>query len=183
MLLVEPGTVVRELKEDVGVVIPPAPEKLDAKVYSVDGGTVTIAYTLEGNEPRIYQIIISSPVGDYAKVNPFLSALVRVGVRYGDVLELLRSTQDPILLNVADTVQDFLSEFGIMPAPRREYEKAVQPSILSFTVDGGPKKDSVVVEDDSNLQICPVCGQRTLKVENGCETCINPECGYSKCDH
>jgi len=164
MLVVEPGATLKELKEDVGLSIPPAPEKLDAKVYSVDGGTVTIAYTLEGNEPRIYQIIISSPVGDYAKVNPFLSALVRVGVRYGDVLDLLRATHDLILSNVADTVQDFLSEFGIMPAPRREYEKAV-------------------VEDDSNLQICPVCGQRTLKVENGCETCINPECGYSKCDH
>ncbi len=182
MLLIEPGTTLKELREDVGLVIPPVPEKLDAKVYSVDGGTVTVAYTLEGNEPRIYQIIISSPAGDYAKVNPFLSALVRVGVRYGDVLELLRSTRDPILSSVADAVQDFLSEFGIMPAPRKEYEKAVQPSILSFALNSEKKRD-IAVDDDSNLQICPVCGQRTLKVENGCETCINPECGYSKCDH
>ncbi len=182
MLLIEPGAVVRELREDVGLSIPPVPEKLDAKVYTVDGGTVTIAYALEGNEPRIYQVIISSPLSDYAKINPFLSALVRVGVRYGDVLDLLRSTRDPILSSVADVVQDFLSEFGIMPAPRKEYEKAVQPSILSFAVDSGSKNDSLVT-DDSNLQICPVCGQRTLKVENGCETCINPECGYSKCDH
>ncbi|MDN5367262.1 MAG: hypothetical protein PWQ11_673 [Candidatus Diapherotrites archaeon] len=182
MLLVEPGMAVKELKEDAGITIPPAPEKLDAKVYSVDGGTVTIAYTLEGNEPRIYQIILASPAGDYAKINPFLSALVRVGVRYGDILDLLRSTKDPILASVADAVQDFLSEFGIMPKPRKEFEAAVQPSILSFTLEGKPKVDRAV-DDPSNLKICPVCGQRTLKVENGCMTCINPECGYSKCDH
>ncbi len=182
MLLVEPGAVVRELRDDTGLAIPPVPEKLDARVYTIDGGTVTIAYAIEGSEPRIYQVIIASPAGDYAKINPFLSALVRVGVRYADVLELLRSTGDPLLLNAADAVQDFLSEFGIMPAPRKGYEKAVQPSILSFAVDGG-SSDTTAVADDANLQICPVCGQRTLKVENGCATCINPECGYSKCDH
>lgn len=181
MLQIEPGAVVKELKEDAGLSIPPVPEKMDAKVYTIDGGSVTIAYTLEDNEPRIYQVLVASPAGDYAKINPFLSALFRVGVRYGDVLDVLRSTHDPILANVADAIQDFLSEYGIMPRPSKGYEKAVQPSILSFALESKPKTAGLV--DESNLKICPVCGQRTLKVENGCMTCINPECGYSKCDH
>ena len=181
MLLVEPGTVLREVREDAGLSIPPAPEKSDAKVYTIEGGTVTIAFTGDG-EPRIQQVIISSVLGDYAKVSPVLSALFRVGVRYSDVLDLLRGTRDPVLSSVADVIQDFLADYGILPKPKASYEAAVQPSILSFAVDGEPKVDRTV-EDPSNLKICPVCGQRTLKVENGCETCINPECGYSKCDH
>ncbi len=36
---------------------------------------------------------------------------------------------------------------------------------------------------DSNLKKCPVCEKVTLKVESGCSSCINPECGFSKCDH
>ena len=35
---------------------------------------------------------------------------------------------------------------------------------------------------DDNLKICPECQQRSLKVENGCDSCINAKCGYSKCD-
>ena len=29
---------------------------------------------------------------------------------------------------------------------------------------------------------CPKCHQKTLIPEGKCVTCINPECGYSKCD-
>jgi hypothetical protein len=37
-------------------------------------------------------------------------------------------------------------------------------------------------EPDLNAQfkICPECSQRTLKLENGCDSCLS--CGYSKCD-
>ncbi|NPA76388.1 MAG: hypothetical protein GXN93_01385 [Candidatus Diapherotrites archaeon] len=181
MLTVEPGESLKIFKEETGITIPPAPEKSDAKVYAIEGGTVTIAFTGDG-EPKIQQVIVSSVLGDYAKVSPVLSALFRVGARYSDVLDLLRGTRDPVLSSVADVIQDFLADYGILPKPKKEFEAAVQPSILSFAVDSEPKKRSVVV-DDANLKICPVCGQRTLKVENGCETCINPECGYSKCDH
>ncbi|HID09225.1 TPA: hypothetical protein EYP13_03270 [Candidatus Micrarchaeota archaeon] len=182
MLLIEPGTKVRELREEKGLAIPPAPEKTDAKVYSIDGGTVTIAYTMEGGEPRIQHLIIQSVLGDYSRVSPVLSALLRVGVRCSDVLDLLRSMNDPVLSSVADVVQDFLADYGIMSKPRREYEAAVQPSILQFALEYRQKAGAGQV-DPAGLKICPVCGQKTLKVENGCATCINPECGYSKCDH
>ena len=29
---------------------------------------------------------------------------------------------------------------------------------------------------------CTSCSQNTLKIENGCYSCINEECGFSKCD-
>lgn len=181
-MLIEPGLTIKEVREDTGLSIPPAPEKIDAKVYNIEGGTVTVAYTLEGSEPRIQQLIIQSVLGDYSRVSPVLSALFRVGVRYSDVLDLLRSTKDPVLVDVAGVVQDFLADYGIMPKPKRDYGAAVQPSILQFTLESKPKIDKTV-DDPANLKLCPVCGQKTLKVENGCATCINPECGYSKCDH
>jgi len=182
MLSIEPGMKIRELREEAGTPIPPAPEKTDAKVYSIDGGTVTIAYTMEGSEPHIHRLIIQSVLGDYSRVSPILSALLRVGARYSDVLDMLRSLKDPVLVGVADVVQDFLSDYGIMPRPTRDYGAVVQPSILHFALDSKPKHDCDTV-DFANLKICPHCGQKTLKVENGCATCIAPECGYSKCDH
>jgi hypothetical protein len=47
---------------------------------------------------------------------------------------------------------------------------------------------SVPVEVNRNEQnpfnlafkICPTCSSKSLKMENGCDTCV--ECGYSKCD-
>lgn len=33
-----------------------------------------------------------------------------------------------------------------------------------------------------NMAKCPVCGKYTLKMENGCYSCTNDKCGYSKCD-
>ena len=32
------------------------------------------------------------------------------------------------------------------------------------------------------FRICMECNNRTLKTENGCDICMSPECGYSKCD-
>jgi hypothetical protein len=39
---------------------------------------------------------------------------------------------------------------------------------------------SEIVAD--NLAQCPTCKQSTFKIENGCNTCMNEECGYGKCD-
>ena len=33
---------------------------------------------------------------------------------------------------------------------------------------------------NSSFRICPACSSKSLKIENGCDTCL--ECGYSKCD-
>ena len=33
---------------------------------------------------------------------------------------------------------------------------------------------------NTNFQICPSCSGKSLKTENGCDSCV--DCGYSKCD-
>ncbi len=35
-------------------------------------------------------------------------------------------------------------------------------------------------EQNAHFKFCPECNQRTLKLENGCDSCLS--CGYSKCD-
>ena len=49
------------------------------------------------------------------------------------------------------------------------------------------QKEPVAVspkEENSNInqqfRICPTCSSKSLKMENGCDMCV--ECGYSKCD-
>jgi len=37
-------------------------------------------------------------------------------------------------------------------------------------------------ETNENLAVCPQCNQKSLRMENGCHSCINPDCGWSKCD-
>ncbi len=41
---------------------------------------------------------------------------------------------------------------------------------------------SEITASDMNLSVCPSCSKKTLKVENGCHSCLNEECGFSKCD-
>ena len=35
-------------------------------------------------------------------------------------------------------------------------------------------------EGNMQFKVCPDCNNRTLKNENGCDSCM--DCGYSKCD-
>ena len=37
-----------------------------------------------------------------------------------------------------------------------------------------------LVSINSNFKICPSCSSKSLKIENGCDMCV--ECGYSRCD-
>ena len=44
---------------------------------------------------------------------------------------------------------------------------------------------TVLAKDEGNagnaqFKVCPDCNNRTLKNENGCDSCV--DCGYSKCD-
>ena len=53
--------------------------------------------------------------------------------------------------------------------------------------DNGPTEKIVFSKDEGNagnpeFRICKECNNRTLKTENGCDNCMNPDCGYSKCD-
>jgi hypothetical protein len=36
--------------------------------------------------------------------------------------------------------------------------------------------------DGEQLSVCPSCTQNSLRIENGCHSCLNDDCGFSKCD-
>ena len=52
------------------------------------------------------------------------------------------------------------------------------PDENTLSNDGAPEKQNNVLNE--NFKICPACNAKTLKVENGCDVCV--QCGYSKCD-
>lgn len=39
-----------------------------------------------------------------------------------------------------------------------------------------------VESHQTSLVVCPSCSKKSMKVENGCYSCLHEECGYSKCD-
>tara|TARA_B100001123_G_C14611625_1_gene750088 strand:- start:222 stop:539 length:318 start_codon:yes stop_codon:yes gene_type:complete len=62
-------------------------------------------------------------------------------------------------------------------------------NILEKPLEWSPQNDGNVLENNNPLdegsenntfKICPDCDSKTLKTENGCDSCM--ACGYSKCD-
>ena len=43
-----------------------------------------------------------------------------------------------------------------------------------------PNEDPIRPELNNDFRICPACSSKSLKTENGCDSCMS--CGYSKCD-
>jgi len=62
------------------------------------------------------------------------------------------------------------------------YIEEVDVAEKDITVEQDNPSDESSSEEDSNLRVCPKCSKNTLKIENGCNSCINPDCGYGKCD-
>jgi hypothetical protein len=51
--------------------------------------------------------------------------------------------------------------------------------------NGSVETLTILSQDEGNMgnvqfKVCPDCNNRTLKMENGCDSCMG--CGYSKCD-
>ena len=74
---------------------------------------------------------------------------------------------------IADVIERFFFDVGIIDRPD-----------LRPVSDNGPP---VISKDEGNagnaeFRVCPECNNRTLKTEVGCDVCMDPECGYSKCD-
>jgi len=160
------------------------PSELDAKSYTIDKVHVLISYKLETGIPVIYDIVLHtndlSMARELSAVSTLLSLSLRARVPYGVLLNELRSINDEFYTKLANTIQTFLSEFGIMEPPKETPAK--QETILSFTLDLSQEEKKIEDVEDEKLAVCPVCGKRTLVIENGCYTCINPECGWSKCE-
>jgi ribonucleoside-diphosphate reductase alpha chain len=171
----------------------PRQDVLNAKVYKLKSSFVdyaiyiTLSYKLDDNGNRIpYEIFINSKdltkSAEYAVLTRLISAVFRRSEDPTFIIEELKSIYDPngghfkegryypsIYAEIGDILEKFFYDIGIMKKKERK-GMSEEPS--------SQKKDEVNLE----LKICPKCGQKSLKLEGGCMSCMNPDCGYSKCD-
>lgn len=184
------------------------PYVIDAKVYKLKSRYVehsifiTIGYIKEGDKVRPFEIFINSKdlsrAAEFTVLTRLLSAIFR---RFEDpvfILEELRSVYDPNRIGywkngrfihslygeIAEVIEEFFKEMGIIKLQESstnvEIKVNISASLESPKLSLKTKEPSEI--DLSLFQICPKCNLRTLKVEGGCYTCINPDCGYTKCD-
>ena len=179
------------------------PEVVDAKVYKVKSAFVknavfvTLSYVREDNGLiRPIEIFINSKdlskANDYVVLTRLISAIFRRSTDSLFILEELQGIYDPdggiykegkyiisFYAEIGDVIERFFYDVGILEKPA---EHSVENS-------GSPIMESepttILAKDEGNagnaqFKICPDCNNRTLKNENGCDSCM--DCGYSKCD-
>ena len=175
------------------------PEVVDAKVYKLKSAFVknsvfiTLSYVNENSEVRPIEIFINSKdltrAPEYVVLTRLVSAIFRRSNDPMFILEELQGIFDPnggtfkegkyyhsFYAEIADVIERFFFDVGILERPdMRPME------------DNGPVETVKLAKDEGNsgnaaFRICKECNNRTLKTENGCDICMSPECGYSKCD-
>jgi hypothetical protein len=73
-------------------------------------------------------------------------------------------------------MEQFFREIGCMDEQEDEKITMLDEGVKE-ALDEGPKTTV-----NADFKICPDCNQRSVKMENGCLICVDPNCGYSKCD-
>ena len=175
------------------------PEVVDAKVYKLKSAFVknsvfiTLSYVNENDEIRPIEIFINSKdltrAPEYVVLTRLVSAIFRRSNDPMFILEELQGIFDPnggtykdgkyyhsFYAEIADVIERFFFDVGIMERPETMPME-----------DNGPQQKVVLAKDEGNagnieFRICVECNNRTLKTENGCDICMDPDCGYSKCD-
>ena len=175
------------------------PEVVDAKVYKLKSAFVknsvfiTLSYIYDNLEVRPIEIFINSKdltrAPEYVVLTRLVSAIFRRSNDPMFILEELQGIFDPnggtykdgkyyhsFYAEIADVIERFFFEVGIMERPEAMPME-----------DNGPQQKVVLAKDEGNagnieFRICVECNNRTLKTENGCDICMDPDCGYSKCD-
>ena len=172
------------------------PEVVDAKVYKLKSAFVknsvfiTLSYVNNNSEIRPIEIFINSKdltrAPEYVVLTRLVSAIFRRSNDPMFILEELQGIFDPnggtfkegkyyhsFYAEIADVIERFFFDVGIM---QNRDNVVVDRSSVSNLV-----KEEVNV-GNAEFRICNECNNRTLKTENGCDICMSPECGYSKCD-
>ena len=175
------------------------PEVVDAKVYKLKSAFVknsvfiTLSYIYDNSEVRPIEIFINSKdltrAPEYVVLTRLVSAIFRRSNDPMFILEELQGIFDPnggtykngkyyhsFYAEIADVIERFFFKVGIMERPEAMPME-----------DNGPQQKVVLAKDEGNagnieFRICVECNNRTLKTENGCDICMDPDCGYSKCD-
>ena len=173
------------------------PEVVDAKVYKLKSAFiknsvfVTLSFIKHDDHIRPIEIFINSKdltrAPEYVVLTRLISAIFRRSANPMFILEELQGIFDPnggsfkegkyyhsFYAEIADVIERFFYDVNILE----------KPSTWSPENDGNVSVDIPPVdsEDGENVdfKICPDCGAKALKTENGCDTCM--ACGYSKCD-
>ena len=172
------------------------PEVVDAKVYQVKSAFiknsvfVTLSFIEHDEQIRPIEIFINSKdltrAPEYVVLTRLISAIFRRSPNPMFILEELQGIFDPnggsfkegkyyhsFYAEIADVIERFFYDVGILDKPNE----------MSVNNDG-PVVNTPAVEknhtENTSFKICPDCNSKTLKTENGCDSCM--ECGYSKCD-
>ena len=175
------------------------PEVVDAKVYKLKSAFVknsvfiTLSYVDDNSGIRPIEIFINSKdltrAPEYVVLTRLVSAIFRRSNDPMFILEELQGIFDPnggtfkegkyyhsFYAEIADVIERFFFDVGILERPD------VHP-----VADDGVGIQVVLAKDEGNagntkFRICKECNNRTLKTENGCDVCMDPDCGYSRCD-
>lgn len=176
------------------------PSVVDAKVYRLrsvfvkNSVFITLGYYEENGRKRPIEIFINSKdlqrAPEYVVLTRLISAIFRRSTNPDFILEELRGIFDPsggsfkegkyyhsFYAEIADVIEQFFFDVEILE----------RPEILPHADNGQTRPASTLSKSEGNegnvlFRICPDCNNRTLKTENGCDVCMDPECGYSKCD-
>ena len=178
------------------------PEIVEARVYKLKSGFVkhsvyiTLGYIEQNGNKRPIEIFLNSKdltkIPEYAVLTRLISAIFRKSADPTFILEELSSIYDPnggyhrngkfihsFYSEVADVIERFLIEIGIV-------KKDTKPvATQTITIAEAPEPETTgmsMAMANMEFQICPDCSDRSVKMENGCLNCVNPDCGYSKCD-
>ena len=171
------------------------PEVVDAKVYKLKSAFVknsvfiTLSYIKTGAQIRPIEIFINSKdltrAPEYVVLTRLISAIFRRATNPMFILEELQGIFDPnggsfkegkyyhsFYAEIAETIERFFFDVGIIKKNDEFVEKNSKAS---------PQSEELTSETlNSEFRMCPECAHKSLKTENGCDSCI--ECGYSKCD-
>ena len=176
------------------------PEVVDAKVYKLKSAFVknsvfiTLSYIKENNIIRPIEIFINSKdltkTSEYVVLTRLISAIFRRGTNPMFILEELQGIFDPnggsfkegkyyhsFYSEIADVIERFFYDVKIINSPE---EAPIQNNGKFESPVSEPQNEQPTMNINSEFRICPTCSGKSLKTENGCDTCV--ECGYSKCD-
>lgn len=175
------------------------PDIVEAKVYKLRSGFVkhnvyiTLGYIEQEGRKRPIEVFINSKdltkYAEYAVLTRLISAIFRKTANPVFILEELSSIHDPnggyfkkgkfihsLYSEIADVMEQFFREIGCMDEEEEEKITMLDEGVKE-ALDEGPK-----TAVNADFKICPDCNQRSVKMENGCLICVDPNCGYSKCD-
>ena len=173
------------------------PEVVDAKVYKLKSAFVnksvfiTLSYMDDGYKKRPIEIFINSKdlsrSHEYVMLTRLISAVFRRDADVMFILEELQGILDPeggrfkegnfyqsLYAEIAEVIERFFYDVGILNKP---VNSVIDNDGLANL---GNNQSMDAANSNNNFKICPTCSNQTLKVENGCDVCV--QCGYSKCD-